>query len=121
MSLDLTNVSTKFQLDWQANNRIIAGSCFLTFLGLCFPTFKNVEKYRYGCQGNQVFIFRRWVLTSIMSPPSFNLIGQQTTELLQGLCFLTFKGLCLRNFQKAVEHSYMTAMVSKFLYLKDVS
>ena len=42
MSLDLNNVSTKFQLDWPANNRIIAGSVFSLFrvifrvLGLCF-------------------------------------------------------------------------------------
>ena len=41
-----------------------------------------------------------------MSLPSFDLIGQQTTELLQGLCFLTFQGLCFPNFQKAVKHSY---------------
>ena len=31
MSLDLNNVSTKFQLDWPANNRIIAGSLFSNF------------------------------------------------------------------------------------------
>ena len=31
MSLDLNNVSTKFQLDWPANNRIIAGSLFSQF------------------------------------------------------------------------------------------
>ena len=41
MSLDLTNVSTKFQLDWQANNRIIAGSLFSHFLGsFVFQLFK---------------------------------------------------------------------------------
>ena len=32
-----------------------------------------------------------------MSLPCFNLIGQQTTELLQGLCFLTFQGLCFQT------------------------
>ena len=37
--------------------------CFLTFWGLCFPTFQNVGKHRYGCQGNQVSMFRRCVLT----------------------------------------------------------
>ena len=31
MSLDLHNVSTKFQLDWPANNRSIAGSLFSDF------------------------------------------------------------------------------------------
>ena len=36
MSLDLNNVSTKFQLDWSANNRIIAGSLFSQFSGSLF-------------------------------------------------------------------------------------
>ena len=41
MSLDLNKVPTKFRLDWQANNRIIAGSLFshilgFRVLGLCF-------------------------------------------------------------------------------------
>ena len=31
MSLDLNNVPTKFQLDWPANSRIIAGSLFSQF------------------------------------------------------------------------------------------
>ena len=31
-----------------------------------------------------------------MSLPSFNLIGKQTTELLQGLCFLTFRVFVFR-------------------------
>ena len=33
MSLDLNNVSVKFQLDWPANNRIL----FSHFLGSLFP------------------------------------------------------------------------------------
>ena len=53
-----------------------------------------------------------------MSPPSFNLIGQQTTGLLQGLCF--------PNFQKAVEHSYgchgkQVSIFKRCLDLTDVS
>ena len=37
--LELNNVSTKFQLDWPANNRIIAGSLFPHFLGSLFSNF----------------------------------------------------------------------------------
>ena len=59
MSLDLNNVSIKFQLDCPANSRIIAGSFFLTFQGLCFQTFQNVGKDSSGCHHNQVSIFRR--------------------------------------------------------------
>ena len=40
VSLDLNNVSTKFQLDWPANNRIIAGSLFSHFSGSLFSDFK---------------------------------------------------------------------------------
>ena len=43
--LDLNNVSTKFQLDWPANNRIIAGSLFSHFSGSLFSDFQNVGKY----------------------------------------------------------------------------
>ena len=41
MSVDLNNVSTKFQLDWKANNRSIAGSLFLSvFRVFVFQLFK---------------------------------------------------------------------------------
>ena len=43
MSLDLNNVSAKFQLDWPANNRIIAGSLFSHFLGSFFQLFKMLR------------------------------------------------------------------------------
>ena len=39
MSLDLNNVSTKFQFDWPANKRIIAGSLFPHFLRSLFSKF----------------------------------------------------------------------------------
>ena len=45
MSLDLHNVSTKFQLDWPANNRSIAGSLFSHFSGSLFSDFSK-------CLGN---------------------------------------------------------------------
>ena len=34
MSLDVNKVPTKFQHDWPANNRIIAGSLFSQFSGV---------------------------------------------------------------------------------------
>ena len=37
---DLNNVSTKFQFDWPASNRIIAGSLFLSFMVFVFQLFK---------------------------------------------------------------------------------
>ena len=52
--------------------------------------------------------------------PSFNLIGQQTTGLLQGLCFLTFQGLCFQTFQNVGKYKY-GSKATKFLYLEDES
>ena len=51
MCLDLTDVSTKFQFDWPANNRIIAGSLFSHFLGSLFSNFSE-------CWGIQVWLPR---------------------------------------------------------------
>ena len=55
-----------------------------------------------------------------MSLPSFNLIGQQTTELLQGLCFLNFQGFCFQTFQNVEKYS-SDVTATKFLYLEDES
>ena len=41
VSLDLNSVSTKFQLDWPANNRIIAVSLFSHFSGSLFSDFSK--------------------------------------------------------------------------------
>ena len=38
---DESNVSTKFQLDWPANNRIIAGSLLSHFLRSLFSNFSK--------------------------------------------------------------------------------
>ena len=49
------------------------------------------------------------------------MIGQQTTELLQGLCFLSFQGLCFQTqFQKVGKYS-SDVTATKFLYLEDES
>ena len=55
-----------------------------------------------------------------VSIPSFNLIGKQTTELLQGLCFLTFRVFVFQLF-KMLSNTGMVAMATKFLYLEDES
>ena len=52
--------------------------------------------------------------------PSFNLISQQTTELLQGLCFLTFRAFVLQ-LVKMLGNTGLVAKATKFLYLEDKS
>ena len=59
MSVDLNNVSTKFQLDWPANNRIIAGSLFSHFSGSLFSDFPKCWQIQQWIHGNQVSILRR--------------------------------------------------------------
>ena len=55
-----------------------------------------------------------------MSLPSFNLIGQQITELLQGLCFLTFR-IFVFQLVKILGNTGLVAKATKFLYLEDKS
>ena len=60
MSLDLNNVSTKFQLDWEAKNRIIAASFFFHFLRVfVFQLFKMLGNTGMVAKATKVFIFRR--------------------------------------------------------------
>ena len=57
-----------------------------------------------------------------MSLPSFNFIGQQTTELLQYLCFLTFRvfvfrvlGLCFLSLSFLNAHQLLFSFLSIIL------
>ena len=68
MSLDLNKVSAKFQLYWPANNRIIAGLCFLIFRVLPLQKSRGCHKLVAGqprdCMqelqagGKQNFVYR---------------------------------------------------------------
>ena len=55
-----------------------------------------------------------------MSLPSFNLIGQQATELLQGLFFSVFRVFVFQLF-KMLGNTGMVAMAAKFLHLEGES
>ena len=63
MSLDLDNVSTKFQLDWPANNRIIAESLFSQFLGSLFSKFSKAVKRTAMAAMASKFLYLKDVLT----------------------------------------------------------
>ena len=55
-----------------------------------------------------------------MSLPSFNLIGKQTTELLQGLVFSLFR-VFVFQLLKMLGNTGIVAKATKFLYLEDES
>ena len=60
-------------------------------------------------------------LNNVSTKVQLDLIGQQTTELLQGLCFLSFQGLCFQTqFQNVGKYS-SDVTATKFLYLEDES
>ena len=90
MSLDLNNVSTKFQFDWPGNNIIIAGSLFSHFLGSLFSNFSNVRKYRYGCQGNQVFYIWKMSLDLNNVSTKFQLDWPANNRIFAGSLFSHF-------------------------------
>ena len=57
MSLDLNNVSTKFQFDWTGNNRIIEGSLFFHFPGSLFSDFKMMGNTAVDGMGTKFLYF----------------------------------------------------------------
>ena len=65
MSLDLNNVSTKFQLDWPANNRIIAGSLFSYFSGSLFSDFSKCWEIQQWMPRQPIFYI--WKMSLVLN------------------------------------------------------
>ena len=57
MSLDLNNVSTRFQIDWPANNRTTEGSFFFDFPGSLFSDFKMMGNTAVDAMATKVLYF----------------------------------------------------------------
>ena len=87
MNRDLNDVSTKFQLDWPANNRIIAGSLFSHF---SWSWFSNLSE----CWEIQV-----WVAKAT----KFELDWPANNRIIVGSLFSHFSGFLFSNFSKSSE------------------
>ena len=111
-----------FNLIGQQTTELLQGLCFLNFQSFCFQTFQNVEKYSSGCHDNQVSIFRRWVLTYIMSLPMqvSTWLASKQQKYCRVFVFSLFRVFVFRLF-KMLGNTGMVAKATKFLYLEDES
>ena len=57
MTIDLNNVSRKFQLDWPGNNRIVPGSLFSHFSVSFFSDFKMLGNTAVDGMGTKFLYF----------------------------------------------------------------
>ena len=119
MSLDLNNVSTKFQIDWSANNRIIEGSLFLTFKSLCFQTSKCWEIQQWMPWQSSFYISKMSLDLKHVST-KFQLDWPANHRIIEGPFFSLCKVFVFRLF-KMLGNTTVDAMATKFLYFEDES
>ena len=96
MSLYLNNVSTKFQLDWPSNNRIIAESLFSDFS-------KCSEIQQWLPQQPIFYIYMSLVLNNVSV--KFQLDWPANNRIIAGYLFSHFSGSLFSNFQNVGKYS----------------
>ena len=94
MTPDLNNVSTKFQLDWPSNNRIIAGSLFSDFS-------KFWEIQQWLPQQPIFYIYMSLDLNNVSV--KFQLDWPANNRIIAGSLFYHFSGSLFSNFSKCWE------------------
>ena len=107
MSLDLNNVSTKFQLDWPANNRIIEWSLFSHFSGSLFSDFSKCWEVQQWMRWQPSFYISKMSLDINNVSTIFQLDWPAKNRIFAGSLFLTctFQGLCFQTFQYVGKYS----------------
>ena len=114
MSLDVNKVPTKFQHDWPANNRIIAGSLFSDSVSKCWqiqqwlPRQPSFYIYKMSLDLNNV-------------STKFQHDWPANNRSIAGSLFSHFSGTLFSDFSKCLGNTGMVAKATKFLYLKDES
>ena len=103
MSLDLNNVSTKLQLDWQANNRIIAGSLFSRFLGSLFSDFSKCWEIQQWMPRQPSFYIKKMSLDLNNVSTKFQLDWPANNRIIEGSLFSHFSGSLFSDFSKRWE------------------
>ena len=145
MSLDLNKVSTKFQLDWPANNRIIAESLFSHFLGSLFSNFwydlwdhrtclctkfevlgTNENRIMSNILGNTGMVAKatKFLYLEDESWPKQSLYQVSTwlASKQQNYCIVfvfSLFGVFVFQLFKMLGNTGMVAKATKFLYLED--
>ena len=92
MSIDLNNVSTKFQLDWPANNRIIAGSLFSHFSGSLFSDFSKCWEIQQWMPRQPSFYIKKMSLDINKVPTKFQLDWPANNRIIAGSLLSHFLG-----------------------------
>ena len=107
MSLDLNNVSTKFQIDWPANNRIIEGSFFSHYSWSLFLDFSKCWKIQQWMSRQPSFYISKMSLDLNNVSTMFQLDWKGNNRIIAGSFFLTctFQGLCFQTFQNVGKYS----------------
>ena len=90
MSLHLNNVSTKFQLDWPANNRIIAGSLFSHFSGSLFSDFSKCWEIQQWMAWQPSFYILKMSFDLNNASTKFQLDWPTKNRIIQGSLFSHF-------------------------------
>ena len=115
MSLDLNNVSTKFQFDSTANNSIIeaslfshfSGSLFFHFSGSLFSEFSKRWEIQQWMPWQPSFYISKMSLDLNNVSTRFKLDWPVNSRIIGWSFFLTctFQGLCFKTFQKVGKYS----------------
>ena len=103
MTLDLNNVSTKFQLDWPANNRIIEGSLFSHFSGSLFSDFSKCWKIQQWLAWQPSFYISKITLDLRNVYTMFQLDWPANKRIIEGSLFSHFSGSLFSDFSKCWE------------------
>ena len=102
-SLDLTNVSTKFQLHWPANNRIIEGSLFSHFSGSLFSDFSKCSKIQQWLAWQPSFYISKMSLNLSNVSTKFQFHWPANNRIIEGSFFSPFSGSFFSHFSKCWE------------------
>ena len=100
MSLDLYNVSTKFQLDWSANNKIIGGSLFSHFLGSLFSDFSKCWEIQQWIPWQPSFYISKMSVDLNNVSTKFQLDWPANNKIIAGFLFSHFSGSLFSDFPK---------------------
>ena len=103
MSLDLSNVSTKFQFDWLANNRIIERSLFFHFSGSLFSDFSKCCEIQQWLAWQPSFYISKMSLDLNNVFTKFLLDWPANNRIIEGSLFSLFPGSFFSDFSKCWE------------------
>ena len=115
MSRDLNNVSTKFQLNWPAKNRIIEGSLFSHFSGSLFSDFSKCWEIQQWMRWQPSFYISNMSLDINNVSTIFPLGWPANNRIIAGYFFLhvLFRVFGFRLF-KMLGNTAVDAMATKF-------